>query len=192
MKNKTVTFKESRIIPTTFLLVLMGFLFSFVPDENWSLLALNIGIAGLCSILFFVFWLKTKHESKRYFSLLSYVMIIALAIYFVIPFFRVFAGQLISWLGMVLIIIMIILPFLNRESIATGFVNPSKNPVRKYFYTVFTLIFGFGVIFFSTINFSENPNAVALSSFFFIFALLFLFIAPIMLIKPSRVEELEE
>jgi hypothetical protein len=192
MTSKTVPIKESRIVPTTFLLVLMGFLVSFVPEENWSLLAVNMGLAGLCCLIFFVFWLKTKHESKRYFSLLSYVMIIALSIYFVIPFFRVFAGQLVSWLGMVLIIIMIIMPFLNRESIATGLVSPSKNPIGKYFFTVFTLIFGFGVIFFATINFSENPDAIALSSFFFIFALLFLFIAPVLLIKPSRVKELEK
>lgn len=192
MTTKPVPFKESRIISTTFLLVLMGFLFSFVPDENWSLLAVNMGLAGLCGILFLVFWLKTRHESKRYFSLVSYVMIIALSIYFGIPFFRVFAGQLISWLGMILIIIMILLPFLHRESIATGVVNPSKNPIGKYFFTVTALIIGFGVTFFATINFSENPDAIALSTFSFIIALLFLFIAPIMLIKPSRVKELEK
>lgn len=192
MTNKPVPFKESRIFSTTFLLVLMGFLVSFVPDENWSLLAVNMGLAGLCSILFLVFWLKTKHESKRYFSLLSYVMIIALAIYFVIPFFRVFAGQLISWLGMVLIIIMILLPFLHRESIASGVVNPSKNPIGKYFFTVTALIIGFGVIFFATINFSENPDAITLSSFLFILSLILLFIAPVLLIKPSRVKELEK
>jgi hypothetical protein len=56
MTSKPVPFKESRIVPTTFLLVLMGFLVSFVPDENWSLLAVNIGLAGLCCLLFFVFW----------------------------------------------------------------------------------------------------------------------------------------
>ncbi|MCA1057015.1 hypothetical protein LCM10_18790 [Rossellomorea aquimaris] len=55
MTNKPVPFKESRIISTTLLLVLMGFLVSFVPDENWSLLAVNMGLAGLCGILFWCF-----------------------------------------------------------------------------------------------------------------------------------------
>jgi hypothetical protein len=83
-------------------------------------------------------------------------------------------------------------PFLNRESIAAGFVNLSKNRIGKFFFTATAFIVGFGGIFFATINFSENPDAIALSSFFFIFALLFLFIAPVLLIKPSRVKELEK
>ncbi|MGM0867771.1 MAG: hypothetical protein ACQEWF_24370 [Bacillota bacterium] len=192
MAKKIVTFKESRIIQTTFLLLLMGFLCSFVPEENWALLGLNIGIAVICGFIFVLLWRFNRHHSKRYFSLLSYFMLVGLSIYFAIPLFRVFAGTFIFWLALILIAVMAVVPYFFSENIATGVQNPTKTALGRVYMTTIPLIVVFGTILFFNANLSADPNALTISIFLFSGAIFFLFIAPILLITPERMKELDK
>ncbi|MEI5907456.1 hypothetical protein WAK64_10345 [Bacillus spongiae] len=192
MTGKIVTFKESRIIQTTFLLILMGFLTSFVPEENWMLLTFNMILALIGGLIFTMLWRRNRRHSVRYFSLLSYVMIVTLSFYFAIPLFRVFAGTFIFWLGLLLIIVMSIFPYIYSEKIAIGVQNPSKTGLGKVYLLFSSLIIGFGTILFFNANLSSNPDAFTVAIFSFMLALLFLFIAPILLITPQRMDELKE
>ncbi len=109
--SKEVSFKESQIIRITLLLLGMGFLASVVPTISLPLFLFNALLALIAGALFYYFWKTTKHQSKRYFSLLSYVMINVLAIYFTIPLLRMYFLTMTFWIGVVMLIIMIVLPY---------------------------------------------------------------------------------
>lgn len=109
--SKEVSFKESRIIGTTILLLFFGFALSAVPKGNLVLLGFNLLLALFSGFLFYYFWKTKKHESKRYFSLLSFVMINVIAIYAAIPLLRIYFLTLTFWVGIVMIIIMVTLPY---------------------------------------------------------------------------------
>ncbi|TMU82723.1 hypothetical protein FGG79_20800 [Bacillus sp. BHET2] len=190
MDNKNVKFKESRIFQTSFLLVLMGSLCSVVPDGNWTLFSMNMGIAGICSVVFYLLWRRNRRHSKRYFSLLSYFMLVALAVYFAIPLFRVFIGSFIFWTALLVILVMAILPYFYSENIIIGVQNPTKTTLGKIYSITIPLIILFGTLLFFNANLSGNPQALPISVFLYFGAIFFLFIAPILLITPERVEEL--
>ncbi|MBH9968477.1 hypothetical protein [[Bacillus] enclensis] len=192
MKNKTVLFKESRIIQTTFLLIMVGFIYSFIPYENWLLLGMNMGLAGLCCVIFTILWRYNRNHSKRYFSLLSYVMLITLSLYFTIPLLRVFVGSFLFWLTLLLLAACTLIPYFFSESIAKGVQNPSMSKMGKIYLIMSMLIVAFGTILLFYVNLQESQDAFVVALFSFGLAVLFLFIAPIFLITPERVKELDK
>ena len=201
MKNgwvKTMTFKkkvplkESRIDIIAFLLILMGALCSVLPDGSWLLFGLNMTIAVIACITSFILWRYNRSDSVRYFSLNAYVMLVALAIYFAIPLFRVFTGTIVFWAGLLVIIIMASVPYLFAENIASGVKNPTRTALGRVYMVTVPLIITFGSILFTNVRASDKPSAVPIAIFLYVGALFFLFIAPILLITPERMEELEK
>ncbi|MRG87382.1 hypothetical protein [Salinibacillus xinjiangensis] len=189
--NKYVPFKQSRIIPTSILLFMMGFLVSFLPEENWTLLWFNFLLAALCSVIFFILWRLHRGRSKRYFSLLSYIMLNALTVYFSIPIFRLIYGTIAFWVCVVILATMIFLPYLYAEEMAVGINQPQKSKLGKI-YTIFApllIIFG-GFIYMGSLS-TSNPDALFIAIFLFLGAVLFLCISPVLLIQPQRMKELE-
>ncbi|GAA0497255.1 hypothetical protein GCM10008986_25280 [Salinibacillus aidingensis] len=189
--NQEVEFKHSRIIPTTFLLILTGFLMSFIPEVNWGLLGFNLGLAAVCMILFIVLWRVHRYQSKRYFSLLSYVMLNVLTIHFTIPVFRIIYGTAAFWAGIVILAALVLLPYLFSEKIAQGIQNPGQTGLGKIYKIYAPLIIVFGTVLFAGTIGSSNPDALAISIFLFLCGMIFLSVAPVMLITPQRMEELE-
>ncbi|MFC4388024.1 hypothetical protein ACFOZ1_09415 [Gracilibacillus marinus] len=190
MSGKEVTFKESRIIATTLLLVGMGFLMSVIPEGNLYLFLFNLFLAIIACVLFYTFWRKLKFQSKRYFSLLSYVMINTMAIYFAIPLLRLYFLTFTFWFGIGMLLIMIILPYLYAKEIAFGVQKPYKSKLGKIFliYTVLVMVFGISAYMGSLYH--ANADALVLAVVAFLMSLLFFFLAPIMLIKPEEMDEL--
>jgi hypothetical protein len=192
LAKQVVTFKKSRIIQTTFLLLLMGFLCSFVPEENWILLGFNVVLSITMGVVFYLLWTFNQHNSKRYFSLLSYFMLVALSVFFAIPLFRVFADSIIFWLALIFIVAMAATPYFISERIAIGVQNPTITALGRVYIIIVPLIIGFGTVLFSNTNLSANPDALTISIFLFLGAIFFLFIAPILLITPERMNELNK
>ncbi|RCW65837.1 hypothetical protein [Saliterribacillus persicus] len=188
--NKTVSFKESRIISTSVLLFGMGFLMSVIPDFNTPLMLFNFVLAGIATVLFYVFWKKHQHQSKRYFSLLSYVMIIGLGVFAAIPLLRVFYLELVFWFGVVMLAIMVLLPYLFAKEIAFGIQKPAKSKLGKVYLIFALLIIGFGATVYSHSLFTSNPEANVIAIFAFLLALLLFFTAPVLLIKPEDMDEI--
>lgn len=169
----------------------MGFLVSFLPEANWALLGFNFGLATFCLLLFILLWRIHRYQSKRYFSLLSYVMLNALTVYFTIPIFRMIYGTVAFWIGIVTFAAVIITPYLFSEKIAKGIQNPGQSNVGKVYAFYAPLIILFGTVLFIGALGSSNPDALAIAIFLFLGAILFLFITPVLLITPQRMEELE-
>ncbi|UOQ49734.1 hypothetical protein MUN88_06550 [Gracilibacillus caseinilyticus] len=188
--NKEVTFKESRIIGTTILLLGIGFLASVIPEGNIPLLLFNIVLAFISSALFYYFWKTTKHQSKRYFSLLSFVMVNVLAIYLSIPLLRMYFLTVTFWIGIVMLLIMVTLPYFYSREIALGVQKPAKSKLGKIYSVYTVLVIGFGATAFMGSLATSNPDAIVLAVLAFLLAILFFFVAPVLLIKPAEMDEI--
>lgn len=188
--KKEVAFKESRIVGTTILLLGTGFLMSVVPEGNLPLLLFNTLLALLAGALFYYFWKTTKHESKRYFSLLSFVMLNVMAIHFAIPLLRIYFLTITFWIGIVMLAVMVILPYLYSREIAFGIQKPNKSKLGKIYLIYAVLVIIFGATAFMGSLYTSNPDAIVLAFFTFLLALLFLFISPVLLIKPAEMDEI--
>lgn len=188
--RKEVSFKESRIVGTTILLLGMGFLASVVPKINLVVMMFNLLLALIGGFLFYYFWKTTKHKSKRYYSLLSFVMVNVMAIQFAIPLLRIYFLTLTFWIGIVMIIIMITLPYLYSREIAFGVQKPGKSKLGKIYLIYLAMLFPFGGTAFMSSLYTSNPDAIVIAVITFLIALLFLFLAPIFLIKPAEMNQI--
>lgn len=188
--KKEVPYKESRIIGTTILLLITGFLFSWIPDISIKLLVFNLSIALFSGCLFYYFWKITKHNSKRYYSLLSFVMLNVMSIHFAIPLLRIYFLTLTFWIGVVMLIIMITLPYLYSREIAVGVQKPYKSKMGMIYLIYSALIITFGATAYSNSLYTFNPDAFTLALLGFLIAILFLFISPALLIKPKEMDEI--
>ncbi|WP_099156734.1 hypothetical protein [Virgibacillus ndiopensis] len=193
MNQEEVLFKQSRVISTSILLCIVGFLMSFVPDVSWPLLGFNLLLATICAVVFVILWRTHRQHSKRYFSLVTYVMLNAIVIYASIPFFRVISGSsIIFWLAMIVEIVMLVVPYFYSENIAFGVTNPSKSKIGKVYIIYAPLVIVLGGIIYKAALLTQNPDAFGFSVFLYLLAILFLFLTPIFLIKPKRFKEIED
>lgn len=188
--SKEVSKKESRMVGTTVLLVGTGFLMSNVPSGNLPLLAFNLSLALISYALFYYFWKTTKHHSKRYFSLLSFVMLNCMAIHFAIPLLRMYYLTLTFWIGLVVLIAMIVTPYFYSRKIAASHHHPEKSPLAKVYTVYVILVLGFGGAAYSDALYTQNPDALTLAIFAYLLSLLFLFVSPMLLIKPAEMKQI--
>ncbi len=188
--NKTVSFKESRIIGTSLLLFGLGFLGSVVPVISKSVILFNFVLAAIATVLFYVFWKKHQHQSKRYFSLLSYVMVIELGIFMAIPLLRVYYLEFVFWIGVVMLVVMVLLPYLFTKEIAFGIQKPAKSKLGKIYLIFALLIIGFGSSIYTHSLSTSNPQANVIAILLSLFALSLFFLAPVFLIKPEDMDEI--
>lgn len=188
--NNKVPFQESRIIRTTILLFVIGGMISIIPEGNPILLIVNLSLSLIAGVLFYIFWKKLKYHSKRYYSLLSFVMINVIAIYFAMPLLRIYFLTTVFWVGVVILLVMNILPYLYSREIAFGIQKPNKSKLGKI-YTIYTiLVLFFGSITYSNGLYTQHTDVLTIAIITFLFSILFFFISPIMLIKPKEMDKL--
>ncbi|WP_370296565.1 hypothetical protein [Rossellomorea marisflavi] len=190
-KQEYVSFKESRILSITCLFLFVGGLMSVVPQESLVVLIVNSVLALIGAAIFYTLWRLHHRHSKRYYSLLSYVMIIGLSVYFAVPLLRIFYGTYVFWIGIGFLVIVISLPSIQAERIAKGILNPSKNKFGKVYMIIFVLVLVFGSFLYINAGVTQSPDALTFSIFLFALSLMFLCIAPILLLTPERMEELK-
>lgn len=188
--NDKVTFQESKIITITILLFVAGAMFSIIPEGNPMFFFVNISLAMIAGLLFYVFWRKWKHASIRYFSLLSFVMINVFAIYFAMPLLRLFYPTVVFWIGVFILIVMNVLPYFFSRAIAFGVQRPNKSILGKIYIVYAFLIMLFGSIIYSNSLYTQYTDAFLLAVILFLFSILFFFLSPIMLIKPETMKKI--
>src|SRR5699024_2654979 len=153
------------------------------------LLLFNLLLTITAGFLFYYFWKTTKHNSKRYYSLLSFVMINVMAIYFAVPLLRIYFLTLTFWIGVVMLVIMVILPYIYSREIAVGVQKPYKSKLGKIYVIYLVLVFTFGGSAYMNSLYTSNPDAITIAVVTFLLAILFLFLAPVFLIKPAEMDE---
>ncbi|PKR77945.1 hypothetical protein CEY16_08450 [Halalkalibacillus sediminis] len=87
---------------------------------------------------------------------------------------------------------MLVLPYLFNEEIAFGAQKPYKSKLGKIYLVYSMLFILFAGSVFSSSLFTQNPYPLIGSLIAFFAALLFFFLAPILLIKPKRMDEIME
>jgi|SRR5690625_1154241 len=188
--NHKVTFQESRMIKTTILLFVIGGIISIIPEGDPIFLIFNLSLSLIAGVLFYVFWKKLKHHKKRYYSLLSFVMINVIAIYFAMPLLRIYFLTITFWIGVVVLLVMNILPYLYSQEIAFGIQKPNKSKLGKLYIIYTILILFFGSIAYSNGLVTQHTDALTVAVITFLISILFFFISPIMLIKPKEMDKL--
>ncbi|MGM8214850.1 hypothetical protein ACLIA0_04660 [Bacillaceae bacterium W0354] len=194
-KNEVVTFNKSKWGSITFLLFLLGAITSVIPEESLNYLIINLALATIGSVLIFIFWKIHQNNSKRYFSLGSYVMMMTLALYTCIPIFRTLAGTNYIWLVVALLALLTLPTHLFKEKLLNFIKTPYKYGFfGKVFIFVLIMIFFYGTfIWIVSLAAYDQVNNLGLLGSTAIFAVgtILLFFAPIMLIKPEDVEKTE-
>ena len=178
-ENEWVPFKENFIFLTLFLHVFIGFFVSFMPEENvvkW--LIINMGMAILAAALNYIIWIFQKHNSKRYFSLHSFVMLIVLVYYAMSPVFKALYPTPFFWLILVVTIGFFSFLLVKRDSITKALVNPREMRYKKFLYIFILLLLIVGGLMWALV--------------FYFIGLLFMLVLPAFLTTPDRAKQLEK
>lgn len=188
---KSVPFSTNRIFITFALFLLVGLPSSFIPEKTylqWSLI--NLIIAVLLTAVNYLIWTKQKHNSKRYFSLHSFVMMLGLSFYSTSPIFRLIFPTIYFWILLCGVILYTVFLLSKYDAIAGGILNPRKKGFKLVVSIFFSIVFitGSSIWGFMLATDAAPVNEVAIILFFI--GLFLLMLAPAMLVTPERAEEL--
>jgi len=188
---KNVSFENNRIFITFTLFLLLGLPSSFIPEETYpKWLMINFIIAVFLTVVNYIIWTKQKHDSKRYFSLHSFVMMLGLAFYATSPILRLIYPSMYFWILLGGLILYTVFLLSKYEAIAGGLLNPRKKGFKILVFSFFSIVFVAGSSIWGYMLASDAApvNEVAIIMFFL--GLFLLMVAPSMLVTPKRAEEL--
>jgi len=190
--KESVSFTKNRIFLTFTLFLLLGLPSSFIPEETYlKWLLINFIIAVLLTVVNYMIWTKQKNDSKRYFSLHSFVMMLGLAFYATSPILRLIYPSMYFWIllgGLILYTVFLVSKY---DAIAGGLLNPRKKGFKLLVFSFFAIVFVAGSSIWGYMLASDAApvNEVAIIMFFL--GLFLLMVAPSMLVTPERAEELK-
>ena len=193
-KTKSIPFKENFIFVILFMFLFFGFCVSFFPEENvvkW--LIINGSIAFLATIVNYIIWIYQKHDSKRYHSLTSFVMLIGLTYYCMSPVFKILYPSKNFWLLLVLTMGYTIILFINRIKIAREIINPREIRLKMVFY-IFAIVIIIISLVLSRIIYFANSDLIAITAgsiILYLIGLVFLSFTHIYLITPKMAKKFE-
>ena len=188
---KSVSFKNNRIFITFTLFLLLGLPSSFIPEETYpKWVLINFIIAVFLTVLNYIIWTKQKQDSKRYFSLHSFVMMLGLAFYATSPILRLIYPTMYFWILLCGLILYTVFLLSKYEAIAGGLLNPRKKGFKILVFSFFSIVFVAGSSLWGYMLASDAAplNEVAIIMFFL--GLFLLMVAPSMLVTPKRAKEL--
>lgn len=192
-EKESVTFKENYIFLILFVHVVIGFVSSFMPEENGvAWLIINMGIAILLAILNFIFWIFHKEDSKRYFSLLSFAMMMGIVYYAMSPAFKILYPSFFFWLLLMVTIGIICFLLIKRDAVTKAFVNPQESWFKNLVYLYFGTILFIGGIMWTYMRMNDTGMTIGVATIFYFIGLMIMMVAPAMLTTEERVKQLEQ
>ena len=193
--SKPVPFKENFMFIFLVMFLFFGIMVSLIPYEHvgrWIIF--NCCIAILATFVNYILWLYQKHDSKRYNSLTSFVMLITLTYYIMSPAFKMLYPSIYFWLLLSLTLGYTILLFINRIKISRAILNP-----REVWFKKLLLIFSIITVLISILlsrflNFTDSDLAAYMvaSIILYLSGLVFLSLSPVFLTTPKMAKTLEE
>ncbi|MDN4492243.1 hypothetical protein [Ureibacillus aquaedulcis] len=188
-----VEFKNNRVFITLFLHVVIGLLCSFIPEENAGLwVGINIALATVFALVNYTIWLFHKNNSKRYFSLHTFVMLLGIAFYMMSPAFRALYPSIFFWLLLLVTLVLVGFLIIKYDAVTNAFVNPGDSWFVKILGMYGGIIFIAGGVLWAYMNATETGPFAPVAIILFFIGIFLLMIAPIMLATPERVKELEK
>ncbi|QCR31545.1 hypothetical protein [Lysinibacillus sp. SGAir0095] len=188
-----VRFENNRIIITFFVHVMIGGLCSFAPDGNiWLWLGINLALALVFALVNYMIWNVHKNNSKRYFSLHTFVMLLGIAYYMMTPAFRGLYPSIFFWLLLFITIVLIGFLIIKYDAVTNAFVNPGDSWFIKIVVIYGSIVFISGGLLWAYMNATETGPFAPVAIILFFIGIFLVMIAPIMLATPERVKELEK
>lgn len=179
-----------------FMFLLFGVLVSLFLGEDlekfveWVIL--NSIVALLATLVIMIIWAFQKNNSKRYYSLLSFVMLWVLTYYTMSPIFKILYPSKYFWILLTVTLVYTIFILLNRMIISKGILNPKEIWFKKllliYWVIFSSVVIGlFFYVYLSDYSYEMMPFAI----FLYLVGLLFLSLSPVFLTKPEVAKKLE-
>lgn len=191
--TERVTFKENYVFITLFSHLFLGFLVSFMPEENVVIwLIINCSIAILAAVLNFIIWTFQKHDSKRYFSLHSFVMLMVIVYYFMSPIFKTLFPTIYFWLLLVATIGPLTFLLFKRDVVLRELLFPKQTWFKDFLLLAFFFVCIIAVLLRAYILAFETGSFMVVASTSYFIALFIMLIAPGLLSTEERVEQLKQ
>ncbi|EIJ79843.1 hypothetical protein PB1_05742 [Bacillus methanolicus PB1] len=127
-RQERIKLKDSKIGSAFFFLYFCALLASALPDWSWAYGLVNLSLATVSILLIIRSWMKRDH-SKRYFSIMSYLLLFTMAFCFSQPIIRlmIIAGSKIWILLIILWVTVLLITTLMKEKIFHSFSEPNKS-----------------------------------------------------------------
>ena len=193
-ETKSVPFKENYILPPLILFLFFGTMVSIFPEENvvkW--LIFNLSLAILATFVNYIIWIIHKHDSKRYYSLNSFVMLVVLTYYLMSPIFKILYPSVYFWILLAGTLGFTIVLFINRINVARGILNPRELWFKKIlliYSVIFSCVFILLTIYASLID-SDSKASMAAAIILFLAGFLYLSLSPVFLTTPEMAKKFE-
>ncbi|RHW39908.1 hypothetical protein D1B33_03410 [Lysinibacillus yapensis] len=190
---ESVTFKENYIFITLFVHVVIGSIVSLMPEENvleWFMI--NMGIAIVLAILNLILWIFHKHDSKRYFSLHSFVMIMGGVYYAMSPAFKALYPTVFFWILLAITIGLTCVLFLKREFITRALVNPRESWFKGLLFYYMATVLIIGAVMWAYILAFDGGSFFVVAIIFYFIGLFLLMVAPALLATREQIKELKQ
>ena len=192
LEKITVPFSNNFIFITFTLFLMIGLPASFIPEETYlKWLLINFIIAVLLTVVNYMIWSKQKHDSKRYFSLHSFVMMLGLAFYATSPILRLIYPSMYFWILLGELILYTVFLISKYDAIAGGQLNPRKKGFKLLIFSFFAIVFVAGSSIWGYMLASDAAPVHEVAIIMFFLGLFLLMVAPSMLVTPERAEELK-
>lgn len=173
---------KNRVFITLVLHLVIGMMSSFAPEENIGFwMRIHILLAIVLGFLNYILWMIYKNDSKRYFSLHSFVMLMGLAYFMMAPAFRsLFPTVFFGILLLVTIAFFVYLLF-KRDDVTRAFVNPQDAWFKKMVFSYCAVILVVGGILWAYMLGTASAPFTPVAIILFFIGIFFLMISPAML-----------
>jgi hypothetical protein len=193
-KKERIKLKDSRMGATFFCLYFSALLASALPDWSWAYGIVNLSLATVSILLIIRSWMKRDH-SKRYFSIMSYLLLFTMAFCFSQPIIRlmILAGSKMWILLIILWVTVLLITTLMKEKIFHTFSEPNKSKasIALHLFLLFiVLATPFLILIGSSVLqqfFRINATFMVCGFLMYILSMILLVIIPGLLIKPEEV-----
>ncbi|CEG27178.1 hypothetical protein [Bacillus sp. B-jedd] len=165
---------------------------SSVPEGRFFFwLAINLSVEALLVFRVLMMWNRYKHDTKRYYSIQVYWMLIGFSIFAVLPFVRMSYVTEVFWLLLIGTLLLFLLGHLLKERIGLVFVNPRKAKQLALWPKALAGIVIIGIAIMAVLRFQSVDENVGLAAFLYMLGLFALFIATPFSLPEERIEKLK-
>ncbi|MFC4356254.1 hypothetical protein ACFO0S_14430 [Chryseomicrobium palamuruense] len=154
-----VPFSNNRLFITFTLFLILGLPASFIPEETYGRwLMINTAVAVVLTVVNYILWRKHKEDSKRYFSLHSFVMLLGLAFFTMAPIFKGLFPSVFFWMLLIGLTLFILFLFSKSENIAQSLLNPRLKGFSLIMYSYLGVVFFAGSVLLAYMLVANPPR----------------------------------
>lgn len=191
-KNASEPIAETRLGFTIVLHLFLLIAASAVPEGRFFFwFPINLVVEALIIFRVITMWNRYKQDTKRYYSIQLYWMLIGFSIFTTMPFVRMSYGTVIFWPLFIGTLLLFVLGHLVKKRIGEVFVNPRKIKQLVMWPTALAGIVLLGIAIMVILRFQSVDENVGLVVFAYMLGGFAVFIATPFTLTEEQFEELK-